>query len=62
MDRGAWGGYDPWNLKELDTTERLSMHWPPSLVFSGHVFLNQRVQQNFLQQWDCSVPYNMLAR
>ena len=21
MDRGAWGGYSPWDHKELDTTE-----------------------------------------
>ena len=26
MDRGAWGDYRPWILKELDMTERLSTH------------------------------------
>ena len=26
MDRGAWGDYSPWGLKELDTTEQLSTH------------------------------------
>ena len=25
MDRGTWGGYSPWGLKESDTTERLTL-------------------------------------
>ena len=24
MDRGAWGGYNPWGHREPDTTERLT--------------------------------------
>ena len=26
MDRQAWQARDPWDLKELDMTERLSQH------------------------------------
>ena len=26
MDRGAWWDYNPWGHKQLDKTERLSMH------------------------------------
>ena len=25
LDRGAWVGYSPWGLKDLDTTERLTL-------------------------------------
>ena len=28
MDRGAWQGYSPWGLKELDTTEHTRTHSP----------------------------------
>ena len=40
MDRGAWGGYSPWDCKESDTTGQLTLspqcHSDFSFSFFGH--------------------------
>ena len=37
MDRGAWQGYSPWGLKELNTTEQLTASLSLMPMTSSHL-------------------------